>query len=129
MKMPMYTNAIVVTRFDNFLEFLVRLGLVDASTPVYKRVDRNLVKGKTVIGKVPSHIACFADSIVNIQFRQQRDKPWDSNQLETDVLCDRFIAAHEYVVTATNRIYREQTNDSARHRDLSELDAGTDEES
>ena len=129
MKKPAYSNAIVVTRFDNFLEFLVAMNLVAADTPVYKRVDRNLVKGKTVIGKVPSHIACFADSIVNIQFRQRRNKEWDGDQLESDVLCERFIAAHEYVVTAVNRIYREQVNDSTGHRDVSELDAGTDEES
>ena len=129
MKTPVYTNAIVVTRFDNFLEFLVTVGIVAKDTPVYKRVDRNLVKGKTVIGKVPSHIACFADSVINIQFRQERRTEREDDQLATETLVDRFIAAHEYVVTAVNRIYREQTNVGIGHRDVSELDAGTDKES
>ena len=129
MNKPVYTNAIVVTRFDNFLKFLVTIGLVNEDAPVYKRVDRNLVKGKTVIGKVPSHIACFADSVINIQFRQERKSAPDDDQLSTEVLIDRFIAAHEYVVTAVNRIYREQTNVSIGHRDVSELDVSSDKES
>ena len=125
MKSPIYSNAVIVSRFDNFRDFLVELGLVGSDTPVYSRVDRNIVKGKTVIGRIPNHIASFADNIVHIQYRKNPEGNFD-DVYEVQDLLDRFVAVHEYVVTSVNKLYREQLSDNVRHRDVSKLDAGSD---
>ena len=122
MKSPIYSNAVIVSRFDNFRDFLVELGLVGPNTPVYSRVDRNIIKGKTVIGRIPNHIASFADSIVHIQYRKDPEGKYEDVYSVEDLL-ERFVAVHEYVVTSVDKVYKEQLSDNVRHRDVSKLDA------
>ncbi|NIU02079.1 MAG: hypothetical protein GWN01_14560 [Nitrosopumilaceae archaeon] len=58
---------IVITRHKALVEYLREIGLVDDETEIIQHCDNpEVIKGKTVIGPVPLHLAALARSIINI---------------------------------------------------------------
>ena len=57
---------IVITRHKALVEYLKELNLIDETTEVLSHATEDLVKGKTVIGVLPIHLAALTSSYINI---------------------------------------------------------------
>lgn len=60
------SNTILVTRHPALRDFALELGLIDENTPSLTHVSVEDVEGKDVIGVLPHHLSCHANSITEV---------------------------------------------------------------
>jgi len=103
----MYSNAIVITRHAALIQYLREIGLIDDDTPVLPHIhSAEEVKGKTVIGPCPLHLAVHARSVVHIPIRwESRDER--GSELTIEQVRERADEPLEFRVSA-ERIYLDE---------------------
>lgn len=60
------TTHVIVTRHPELVEHILELGLAPESTPVLEHAEGHQVLGKHVIGVLPLHLACLAESVTTV---------------------------------------------------------------